>query len=311
MSDPMDPSSPSGPDAPGSQPTADPAAAGAAGGPDPSIALPPWSSLDRTGRIVAGGSIAAGVVLVVGGLLGAWPSTEFLVLALVAAVIAGAAAWLGPVVDDARMTFSVPGPLVALVAAAVLAVLGVLDGVELLWDLDQIDDRGGVLGAIAALALAVIGVLSLAGAAGAVPALHAAVRAADLPTRLALAGVALVLVGWALNLASYWTMSQATRSLVLVVVAALIGVLAGRGLPAIAAWVGAAVGLVAGLVWLDHWGQLQRLGEERLALEVTDYLPLLLILLGIVGVVAGGALAGMAARAVASSPTTSTGAANP
>ncbi len=261
--------------------------------------------------MVAGGGIAAAVVLVVGGLLGAWPSTEFLVLALAAAVIAGAAAWLGPAVDDARMTFSVPGSLVALVAAAVLAALGVLNGIELLWDLDQMDDRGGVLGAVATLAVAVIGVLTLLGATGAVPAVRAVLHAADLPTRLALAGLGLVLLGWALNLASYWTMSQATRSVVLTVVAGMMVVLAGRGLPALAAWVGAAVGLVAGLVWLDHWGQLQRLGEDRLALEVTDYVPLLVILIGIVGVVAGGALAGMAARTVASPTNAPTGAANP
>jgi hypothetical protein len=130
------------------------------------------------------------------------------------------------------------------------------------------------------------------------------VRSTATASRLALAGLALVLIGWAVNLASYWTMTQATRSLAIVTLAALIVLLAGRGLPSMAAWFPLVLGLVGAVIALDHWRQLQRLGEEQFELAITDYLPFLLYAVGVVLVIVAGALAGIPARPVNAPPAT-------
>jgi hypothetical protein len=96
-------------------------------------------------------------------------------------------------------------------------------------------------------------------------------------------------------------MTQATRSLAILTLAALIVLLAGRGLPAMATWVPAVLGLVGAIIALDHWRQLQRLSEET-ELGITDYLPFLLYALGVALVIAAGALAGIKARLATAPP---------
>lgn len=320
MSDPTGPSTPESRPGPGAEPVAESAAPPTAPtpawtpapAPPPSDApsalsgaspLPAWSSLDQDTRMVAAGGVGAAIVLLIGGLIGAWPSTEFLLIALIAAVVAAGAAWLQSMVEDATASLSIPAPIVGLIAGAVLAVLAVWNVIEMIFDLDQLDERGGALGALATIALAVAAVALLIGAVRRAPAVTIAVRSTDLPTRLVVAGYVLVLIAWAVNLASYWTMNQATRSLWVLTLAAAITLLASRGLPVLSAWVGVAFGAIGALIALDHWNQLVNLGDDT-SLGVTDFLPLLIYSIGIALIIAAGVLIGLAARAVTAPPPT-------
>jgi hypothetical protein len=244
--------------------------------------------------MVAGAGIVAAVVALIGGVVGAWSSNDFLVLALLAAIVAAAAAWSSAA---PRVTSAIPlrFEIVATLAAAVVAVLGIWRLIEALFDFDQMDEYGGIVGLATNAGLAAAGVALGWFALQRDPATSAAIRSSDRSARLAAGGLALALLGWAVMLAGYWTMRQAALSLVLVTLAALIVLLAGRGLPAVAGWVGVVVGALAGLVALDLWGQLMRLGERRLDLGLTDYLPFVAYVVGLVLIIAGGALTGMAA----------------
>ena len=288
MSDAVDPIPPT-PETP--PPAAPPPAATAS----PSRSIPAWSSLDAGARAVVGLGLGAVAILVIGGLLGAWPSTEFMVIALLAAVVAVGATLMGASLP-ASITGVAPATIITSLASAVVAVLGIMRFIELLADLNELDEVGGVVGAAAIVLLAIVGGALLFAAHRRDTATEAAVRANDDRAQLALFGLLLVLLGWGINLASYWTMRQATLSLVLLTLAALIIVLAGRGLPVMAAWAGIVLAAVAGLLALDQWGQLSRLGDTRLELGVTDYLPFIVYVAGLVLIIAAGARTVMATR---------------
>ena len=248
-------------------------------------AIPAWSSLDTGARTVVGLGLGAVAILVVGGLLGAWSSTEFVVIALVAAIVAVAATWMGASLP-ASIAGAAPAPIIASLATAVVAVLGIWRLIELLADLNELDEVGGAVGAVAIVLLAIVGGALLGAAYRRDAATEMAVRANDDRAQLALFGLLLVLLGWGINLASYWTMRQATLSLTLLTLAALIIVLAGRGLTVVAAWVGIALAAVAALLALDQWSQLSRLGDTRLELGLTDYLPFIVYVAGLVLIIA-------------------------
>jgi hypothetical protein len=275
-------------------PTVAPVAAPAA------LPIPAWSSLDQDTQMVAGGGLGAAVVLLIVGIIGAWPSTEFLLIALLAAVVAGAAAWFHVMLEDQPANVrSVPGPIVGLFAGSVLAVLAVGNVIETLFELDDLD----ALGALAAIALAIAAGALLVGAVRRAPEIGVAIRSTATTSRLALAGIGLVLVGWALNLASYWNMSAATVVLTVLTLAALVILLTGRGLPALSAWAGVALGAVGAVITLDHWNGLLRIGRTQLTLGITDFLPILLISVGVALIIVAGVLLGLAARPVATPPT--------
>lgn len=281
MSDPVDPFAPAPEPAPQAAPppTASP-------GPS-TISIPAWSSLEAGARTVVGAALGAAAVIVVGGLLGAWPSGDFLVIALLAALIAAGAAWMGDSMPPSIRRV-VPSGILASLSGAVVAVLGIWRLIELAFDFDQLDNVGGVVGAAVVIALAVLGAGLLLVAHQRDTATSAAVRSSDRSVQLALLGLALVLLGWTLNLASYWTMRQATPTLTLLTLAALIIVLAGRGLPPLATWVGIVLAAIGALVALDLWGQLTRLGATRLDLGLTDYMPFLVYIVGLVLILAAG-----------------------
>ena len=269
-----------------------------------SAPIPAWSSLDSNARVVAGSGIAAAVVLVAGGVVGAWASSEFLLIAVVGAVIAAGAAWLEPLIESTTARFSIRARTIAVLAAAVVAVLAIMNGIEMLFDLDQLDERGGIVGAALTAVLAIDAATLLGAAVRPDPQAVAAARPSAPGPGLASVGLALVLVAWGLNLASYWTMTQATLALGILTLAAVIVLLAGRGLPLLTAWVGVALGAIGALIALDHWGQLQRLGETRLELGVTDFVPFLLYALGIAAIIAGGVMtAGGIRSSSAAAPT--------
>jgi len=100
-----------------------------------------WNGLDRMAQLVVGGSIAAIAVTILGLPFGAWDSTDFVLLVLVAAIVALVAAAFA--VNSRNK-----GPLALLEAGAatVLAVLAVWNFIEIVFDLDHI--RGGIIGII-------------------------------------------------------------------------------------------------------------------------------------------------------------------
>jgi hypothetical protein len=251
------------------------------------VAIPAWSTLDAGARAVAGAALAAVGIIIVGGLVGAWPSTAFVLIALVAAVAAAAAAWLGASAPPSLERVA-PAPIVASLAAAVVAVQGFMRLIELLFDLDQLDEVGGAVGAAMIALLAVAGGALFGAAQRNDPTTFQAVRSKDTSAQLALFGLLLVLLGWAINLASYWTMVQATLTLTVLTLAALLIVLAGGGLPREATWVGLGLTVVGAFLAIDQWNQLSRLGETRLELSLTDYLPFLIYVIGLGLIAAAG-----------------------
>jgi hypothetical protein len=255
--------------------------------PTAGAAVPAWSSLDAGARAVAGAALAAVGIIIVGGLVGAWPSTEFVLIALLAAVVAAAGAWLGASAPPSLERVA-PASILASLAAAVVAVLGIWRLIELLFDLDQLDEVGGVVGAAMIASLAVAGGALFGAAQRNDPTTFQAVRSKDTSAQLALFGLLLVLLGWAINLASYWTMRQATLSLTVLTLAALLIVLAGRGLPLVATWAGLALAAIGAFLAVDQWSQLTRLGETRLELGLSDYLPFLIYAIGLVLIAAAG-----------------------
>lgn len=254
----------------------------------PSMPIPAWSSLDGAARTVAGVGLLTAVIVLIGGVVGAWPPGEFLILTLLAALVATGATWFASTVERSMPGMAAP---IATLAAAVVAVLAVFAAIELIFDLDDLDN---VLDAV------LVGILVVAAVALVVAAVRhdattaAAIRSTPQGPRLALAGLALVLVGWAINLASYWTMRQAVPSLAVLTVAASLVVLAGRGLPAMSAWLGAALALVGAFFAIGLWGQLMRLGEDDLTLDILDYLPFVIFVGGLVLILVAGVLSGMA-----------------
>jgi hypothetical protein len=191
---------------------------------------------------------------------------------------------------------AVPPAILASLAGAVVAVLGIGRLIELLFDFDQLDEVGGIVGALLTIALALVGGGLLWFALRRDTATSSAIRSRDRSVQIAIIGLVLVGLGWALNLASYWTMRQATPTLALLTVAGLTIVLAGRGVPPLATWVGIVLAAVGALLALDLWGQLTRLGATRLDLGLTDYLPFLIYVAGLVLILAAGARVIMTTR---------------
>ena len=290
---------------PGAAPT-DPAATPTDPAATPPAALPSvssaqvtaaWAKLGPVGQLVAGGSLAAIVIAVLGALIDAWDSTDFLLLVLVAGIAGAIAAWLTASTEASPKPSSFPLASIELAAGAVVAVLGVWRLIEFIFDLDELEEFGGAVGVVLTAGLAVAGVAMLVGALRRDPSVRTAVTAGDQGTRLAVCGLALVLIGWALNLSiSYWTMAQATLSLALATFAVVVIVVAPRwaevlpGIPV--AWVGAAFGVVVALLAIDQFSALGHLGVQT-ELGLTDYGPFFLYVLGIIAIIAGGVLAGM------------------
>jgi hypothetical protein len=290
---------------PGTEST-DPAAAPT----DPAAAPPPalpsvssaqvtaaWAKLGPIGQLVAGGSLAAIVIVVLGALIGAWDSNAFLLLVLVGGIAGAVVAWITAGAETSARPSSLPLASIELAAGAVVAVLAVWRLIELIFDLDQLDAFGGAVGAVLTAALAAAGVAMLLGAVRRDPSVRTAVTSGDQGTRIAVGGLALVLIGWALNLSiGDWRMVAATPSLAFATFGVVVIVVAPRwaevlpGIPV--AWVGAGFGIVVALLAIDQFGALGRLGI-RTELGLTDYVPFLVYVLGIVAIIAGGILAGM------------------
>ena len=269
--------------------------------PGPNPVTTAWAALDATSRMIAGAGIATIAVLLLGALVNAWDSTDFLLIALVAAVAATATAWYTSNTNAGPKPSPLPLATIEFAAGAVASVLAVLNLVELIFDLDQLDDFGGILGVLMTLALAVTSLAILAGAERRDPTLRSPRRYGDTGTRLALSGLALVLIGWAINLSvGYWTMRQAALPLALLTSATVLVIVAPKWTPTLPgiplAWVGAGFAALALLLAIGQWGSLMDLGSTQVELGIFDLLGFLVYLIGIVLTIVGGVLAGLAAR---------------
>ncbi len=257
---------PSGPPAPGMQ-----------------DALAAWAELDLTSKLIIGGSVAALLITIVGIPLGAWGSTDFVLIVLAASIVAGAAAGLrtGPILATQLS-------LLELGAGAVLGVLSVWNLIEILFDLDQ-KDRGGILGILFTLGLAAAGVAVLVGAVRRNGGARKLLLTDDRWTRVALLGLALILVAWAWNLSfSYWIIAAAALSLATLTLAAVLIVVSDRiESPIPAAWAGVVLGIFGALLAIDQWGKLMSLGQQ-IGLSPLDFLAFLAYVAGILMIVGGG-----------------------
>lgn len=256
-----------------------------------------WSKLDAGGRHLARTAAAAVAITVVGLPLGAWGSAQFAFLILTAGVVLIVAAFLGA--TPASRGWAVPLSSVELWATAVVAVLALLKAVEVVFDLGAL--AASVAGVVSIVATAALG----AATAGLVVATRrrgndplADLRQADQGTRLAAAGLGLVVIGWAYNLSiSFWTIAQAVLPLSALTLAALVVLEAPRIRSAVPVpWIGAAVGVAGAVLVLGNWNALLAVGRTQLTLDPPDWIGFLVISLGTILVVAGGAFSGRDAR---------------
>ncbi len=304
MTDDVEPTTPAEPD----EPTPPAGTPGPPVAPAPAIARPPMpdlSALDATSRLIVIGAAVAIGVAIIGGLLKTWDSTDFLLLILAGGIAAGVAAWFTATAKGDK-----PSPLplgsIELAGVAVLLALGLLRLIELIFDLDAIDGLGDVTDLVASVVLV--------GAAGAMgmavlrrdPSLARLGLDRDQGTRIAAIGLLLLLAGWAINVSfGYWRMSGGTLSVALATFA-FVAILTApswvKVLPGIpVAWVGVVFGVVVAFLAIGLWGSLGRLGED-VDLGLLDYLGFVLYSLGIVGIIAGGFLAGQAAMMAGRTP---------
>ena len=267
MTDPSGPSTP-----PQSQPPSSPPPAGGS-----ATASGLFARLDPAGRLIAGGALAAIVVLLIGILVGAWSIGGYVIVALLAAVVALLVAFVAsPGEADAK--WPVPARDIALLAGVVMSVLAILNVIEVLFDLEELDgERGGALGLLLTIGLAVA---SLAVFLGAIRARHAsdlvdaAGRRSDRGTRVALGGLGLDLVAWLimLTISVYSLGPSASFGIAASVLAVLVLVLGADPehpwrLPIPAAWVAIGISLVSAFTLLDMFSQWNRINDRLDAID--------------------------------------------
>ena len=247
-----------------------------------------WGMLDRNARLLVSGSAAAIILVIIGLPLSVWDSANFALLILTASIFTIVTAWFGTSQTARSMPIRIS--TIELVATGVAAVLGIMKAIEVLFDLGS----DGVIGLVLAIALAAATVVMIIAAVrrGADP--LGAVTTGDQGVKIAAAGLALVLAGWAINLSlGFWTMQQAALPLAVLVIAGLTIVEAPRILsPIPVAWVGAAIAVFAAVLAIGHWGDLTRLGRTEVSLDLVDYLGFLGYALGAVLIIVGGAMSG-------------------
>jgi hypothetical protein len=217
-------------------------------------------------------------------------------------VIAAVAAAVVAVLRIRTVAGAKPSPIpletIEFGAGVVATVLALLRVVEMAFDFDDLDSYGGVIGAVLTIGLLVAAGAVLVGALRRDPTLRADVFASDRGTRLAVAGLALIVLAWLLNLSiGFWNMNAAATPVALLTIGAVLVVVQRRWLAVLEeiplGWVGAGFGVVGLLLAIGLWGELMEIGLTRVDLELIDYLPQVLSFLGIAGIIVGGVLAGL------------------
>ena len=267
--------------------------------------------LGPIGQMIVGGAIAIIGIVLVGAIINAWQDSGSLAgVLLVAAGAAGAAAWFTARQRASAAQPAIPLETIEFAAGLVGTILTLLRVIEMLFDLDDLDDYGGAIGAVLTVGLAVAAGAILVGSMRRDPTLRAALLGGDQWTRLAMGGLALVVIAWALNLSiGFWNMNAAATPVAVLTFGAVLVVVQPRWLDVLRevplGWVGAGFGVLGLLLAIGLWGELMDIGRSRVDLELIDYLPQALSFLGIFGIIAGGVMAGMPmwqARMKASAP---------
>jgi hypothetical protein len=271
---------------------------GPSGPPAPGMrdAVAAWVELDLSSQLIIAGSVAALLFTLIGLPFGAWDSTDFVLMVLVASVVAGLAAGM-----RTGEILATQLSLLELGAGAVLGVLSIWNLLEILFDLNQ-DPRGGTFGIVLTVGLAVAGVAVLAGAVRRNGGPRALLVTDDRWTAAALVGLAVVLAYWTLNLSvGYWTMAAAALSLGALTLATVI-VAASRRIesPIPAAWAGVALGALGALLAIGQWGALMDLGRS-MALSPVDLLGFVVYVAGIGAIIAGAVMTALDQGAEAAS----------
>jgi hypothetical protein len=272
-----------------------------------------WSKLGPVGQMIVGGAIASIVIALVGAVINAWEDSGSLVgVVVVAAVAAGAAAWFTARKGADTAQPAIPFETIEFAAGLVATILAVLRVIEMLFDLDDLEDYGGAIGAVLTVGLVVAAAAILVGSLRRDPSLRSALLGGDQWIRLAVGGLALVIIAWALNLSiGFWNMNAAATPVAVLTFGAVLVVVQPRWLAVLKevplGWVGAGFGVLGLLLAIGLWGELMDIGRSRVDLELIDYLPQALSFLGIIGIIAGGVMAGMPTwqvRMKASAPVT-------
>lgn len=293
---------------PPAQPSAEPPAGPSASGAPSGMAMPAWSSLSSAARLVMGGSVVVFVAALLGIIVEAWELDPYGLIAVVVALVAGGAAWMlasGPAAAGARAML----PGVQLAAGAVGSALAALAVIEMLFDLDQLDDDyGGFVGLLLAIVLAGGALAILWGALRREPDWAARLRGGDQGTRIAIAGVGLVLIAWALHLSiGFWSFAPASWGIAAIVLAGVVlFVRAQLALPFPASWIAIVLGLFAAWTAFGQWNSLMDVGARRVELDLTDLVPFLIYVVGIVAVLAGSVMVAMAETRRAGTDTATT-----
>jgi hypothetical protein len=252
-----------------------------------------WSRLDPSAQLLAGASIGAIVVTLLGLPLGVWDSAQFALIVLTASIVTLVAAWFGA--SPAVRTLPVRLSTLEYGAALVAAILAILKVVEILFDVDNLAGSGGIVGLVLAvvLAIATVALLVAVNRRGADP--QGAIARGDTGSKLAVLGLVLVLLGWAFNLSiSFWTMGQAALPIAVLTIAAVTIVEAPRiEAPVPVAWIGAAIAAFGAILVLAHWGDLVNLGRTEIELDPGDFLGFLGYTVGTALIIAGGVMSGL------------------
>jgi len=277
-------------------PSMAPSAGGASSGPTTTGPSSPIAALDAAGRLIAGGSIAVLVILLLGLPVGAWELEGYALVVLIAAIVGLVMAFMASPAA-AGASWPVPARDIALLAGVVLSVVAVLNLIEVLFDLDQIDDeRGGVVGLLLTIFLALASVAVLAGAVtsreiGGI--VGTPLREGDRGTRLAVGGLVLVIVGSLvmLTISVYQMGPTFTFGLTLAVVAAtvlLLNASAGSSwsLPFAPAWIAVVLAAIGAYFLIDLTGQVTR-QNDRGNLDAIDLLAFALFAIGTLLILAG------------------------
>jgi len=261
----------------GSEPTVDPAARTAAS------MLP----ADTTTRAILTAGLATAVIALLGVPLGAWRLDYLGLVMMLAGLAAAAVAWLGST-GTVRIE-ALPGRDIELAAGIVAGVLSVLNLLEMFFDLDQLDARGGAVGAVLTVALAVTSLALFGAVSRHWTSPRAVIASGDRGTRLAYAGVGLVILGWLGNVTiGVWTTAAGVTVLFWIILAGMIlrwaSDPASTRLPVAGAWIAVLCAAIAALLGLNH---MMGFVDRSADFSPLDWLLLLVYLAGVALVLFG------------------------